>query len=245
MKLDILLPCYKPHVNWEKNIIDAVSNLQKSLGSLGEIHLYITNDGAPDEYYDENVLKKISDAVGGRFYFLKYEKNRGKGYSLRYLVKNADGDLIVYTDGDFPFGYESVAEFFKMLADGNDVVMGRRNRSYKEALTPFRKCLSGGLKLLNQLLCGLPEDIQDTQAGLKGFNRKGRDAFLKTTVETFVFDTEFILLAWNMRLKIAPVDVQLRPDLKLSSMGFKVLFRELLCFARVLWRVRIRKCYKR
>ena len=73
MKLDILLPCYKPHAGWEKNIIDAVANLQKEIGSLGELHLYITNDGASDEYYDEQVLKQISDAMEGRFHFLKYK----------------------------------------------------------------------------------------------------------------------------------------------------------------------------
>lgn len=245
MKFDILLPLYKPHAGWEKNIIDAIRNLQNEIGSMGEIHLCITNDGAPDEFYAPEALQQISDAVNGNFRFLKYEKNRGKGYSLRHLVKHATGDYIVYTDGDFPFGWEAVAGCFRELLAGTDVVMGRRNRSYGEALTPFRKCLSGGLKLLNQLLCGLPEEIQDTQAGIKGFNRKGQEVFLMTTVDSFVFDTEFILLAWSRKLKIVPLDVRLRPGLKLSSMGFKVMFRELWCFAKVLWRVRIRKCYKK
>lgn len=245
MKLDVLLPLYAPRAGWEKNIIDAVVNLQAALGDLGEINLYITNDGAADEYYPQEALQKVSDAVNGRFSFLKYEKNRGKGYCLRHMVKHADGDLIVYTDGDFPFGWESVAEAFRMLAAGNDVVMGRRNRSYGAALTPFRKCLSGGVRLLNRILCGLPEEIQDTQAGLKGFNRRGRDAFLQTTVETFVFDTEFILLAKCMGLKIVPLDVKLSPALKLSSMGFRVLVGELSCFAGIMWRVRVKKCYKK
>ena len=99
--------------------------------------------------------------------------------------------------------------------------------------------------MLNSLLCGLPEEIQDTQAGLKGFNRTGRELFLKTTVKTFVFDTEFILISQQEKVKIVPVDVQLRPGLKLSSMGFRVMFRELWCFLKVLWKVRIKKSYRK
>ena len=245
MKLDILLPLYKPHGDWEKNIINAVTELRKALEPFGEIHVYLTNDGAPEEFYPEESLKRISNAVDGKFAFLKYEKNQGKGYSLRHLVKHADGDYIVYTDGDFPFGWEAVAQCFQTLIAGSDVAMGKRNSSYNKALSPFRKCLSGGLKLLNSLLCGLPRNIQDTQAGIKGFNRAGREAFLKTTVNTFVFDTEFILIAHHSGLKITPVDVKLQPGLKLSAMGLDVLFRELRLFVKVLWQVRVRKSYKK
>ena len=244
MKLDILLPLYKPQGDWENNIINAVTNLKKALAPEGEIHLYITNDGAPDSFYPAESLQRISDAADGKFSFLKYEKNRGKGYSLRHLVSHADGDYMVYTDGDFPFGWEVVAQCFKELIKGSDVVMGRRDNSYGKALSPFRKCLSGGLKLLNIMLCGLPPEIQDTQAGLKGFNRTGRDAFLKTEVDTFVFDTEFILIAHHRGLKISPVPAKIRPGLKLSSMGIRVMFRELLCLAGVLWRVRVKKSYR-
>lgn len=245
MKLNILLPLYAPKVGWEKNIVEAITNLKQELDPSVEMSLFICNDGAADKYYSQEALEQVSNALNGNFQFLKYEKNRGKGYSVRHLVQHADGDYIVYTDGDFPFGWQAVADALKLLTEGSDVVMGRRSRSYKNALSPFRKCLSSGVRILNRVLCGLPSDIQDTQAGMKGFNRKGREAFLQTTVNSFVFDTEFILIAWNKKLKITPLDVQLRPDLRLSSMGFKVLFSELLRFTEVLWRVRIKKCYKK
>ena len=245
MKLDVLLPLYKPHGNWEKNIIEAITALRSSFEGSADIYLYITNDGAPEEYYPAESLQRISDAVDGKFQFLKYEQNHGKGYSLRHLVKHADGDYMVYTDGDFPFGWEAVAQCFRELINGSDVVMGIRNENYGKALTPFRKCLSSGLRMLNTLLCGLPAQLLDTQAGIKGFNRNGRDSFLRTTVDTFVFDTEFILIAWNRKQKITPVPVVLRPGLKLSSMGMKILIQELRCFIKVLWQVRIKKSYQK
>ena len=86
MKLDILLPLYKPQADWEKKIISAVTFLQSALGDQGELNLYLTNDGAPAEYYPPEKLQQISDAVNGRFYFLPYEKNQGKG--KRILKKN-------------------------------------------------------------------------------------------------------------------------------------------------------------
>ena len=241
MKLDLILPLYKPSGNWAELIADAVKNLRSRLSSYGELHLYITNDGAAENFYPPHLLSQINDAADGNLHFLPYANNRGKGYSLRHLLNFADGDFQVYTDGDFPFGWESVAEAFIMLINGADVVMGRRDHSYSSALSPFRKCLSGGLKMLNWVLCGLPSEIQDTQAGLKGFNRRGKELFLRTSVDTFVFDTEFILLAWHCKLQIVPLDIKLRQGLTLSSMGLKVMFRELFCFARVLWKIRIRK----
>ena len=245
MKLDILLPLYAPKGEWAQKITDAIRNLRSDLGDSVEITVYITNDGASEDYYKSEALQQISDAADGKFHFIKYFPNRGKGFSLRHLAKHSTGDFVIYTDGDFPFGWRAVANTYKQLVSGYDVVMGRRNKSYGTVLTPFRKCLSSGVKALNSFLCGLPEEIRDTQAGLKGFNRRGLDVFLMTTVDTFVFDTEFILLAWSNKLKIAPLDVQLAPEVKLSSMGVAVLFRELFCFAKVLWRIRVLKKYKK
>ncbi|MBE6356840.1 MAG: DUF3473 domain-containing protein [Lentisphaerae bacterium] len=244
MKFDILLPLYRPRDGWEEPVCHAVSRIAAALSGKGDVHLYITNDGAPPEYYPQTALDRVNAAVGGNLHFLPYEKNRGKGYSLRHLVQHADGDHIVYTDGDFPFGSEAVIRAFELLAGGADVVMGRRSAEYAEALCASRKMLSGGAKLLNRLLLGLPPELQDTQAGLKGFNRKGRDAFLKTTVDTFIFDTEFILLAKQSRLRIVPFDITIREGLHFSAMGAKVMFRELLHFCRILWQIRICRKYR-
>ena len=82
---------------------------------------------------------------------------------------------------------------------------------------------------------------QETQSGLKGFNAKGRELFLRTKVKTFLFDTEFILLAYREKLKIDVLDIGIRPGIHLSSMGMKVMFRELRCLAGILWRVRFRR----
>ena len=241
-KFDIVLTLYHPPEGWEIPILNAIRNIRQHLGNSNcELHLYLTNDGYPVEYYSKDALDRINQALDGNLHFLPYEQNQGKGYSLRHMIRQTQGDYVVYTDGDFPFGWESVAEAFKLLENGADVVMGKRGQDYSGALCFLRKILSKGTRLLNKILLGLPREFLDTQAGLKGFNRNGKEVFLKTTVKTFVFDTEFILLAWKNSLKIVTLPIQIREGLQLSSMGWNVMFRELKLFLKILWDIRIRK----
>ena len=242
MKLAVLLPLHRPGPEWDSHIADAVGGLRARFPEEKyDLHFFLTNDGAPLELYPPECLEKLNAVSSGKFHFLPYEVNRGKGYSLRHLCTLSDAEYTVYTDGDFPFGWEPVARAFELLLTGSDVVMGRRTREYRKALTPMRRLLSGGVKVLNRLLLGLPRDYQETQSGLKGFNVKGRELFLQTKVKTFLFDTEFILLAYRENLKIDVLDIAIRPGIHLSSMGMKVMFRELRCLAGILWRVRFRR----
>lgn len=244
MRFDVVLPLHRPHDGWEVHILEAITGLLGHFqGQDVDLHFSVTNDGTPLQYFPEEKLKMLSDAADGNFHFLPYPDNHGKGYSLRYMIARTDGDLIVYTDGDFPFGWKPVAEAFERLRNGANVVMGKRGTDYRTVLSPMRKLLSRGTRLLNRILLGLPADLLDTQAGLKGFDRKGKEIFLKTTVDTFVFDTEFILLAWKNKLKIEPLLITIRPGIFLSSMGLRIMFRELMLFLRILWNIRILRRY--
>ena len=91
---------------------------------------------------------------------------------------------------------------------------------------------------MNRFLLNLPVEFLDTQAGLKGFNSKGREMFLKTKVDTFVFDTEFIMLSYRNKLNIKTIPLTLRPGLTFSRMGFRIMFRELFQFLKILMRLR-------
>jgi len=117
--------------------------------------------------------------------------------------------------------------------------MGIRGKEYGEALVPMRRFVSKAVLLMNRILLGIPAKYADTQAGMKGFNAAGKKIFCATTIDSFIFDMEFILLAWRAGLKIETTPLRLRSGLVFSSMSGKTLRRELARFAAMLWRVRI------
>lgn len=237
--LNLILPVYCPKPGWEVHAAENLSALQRACHEAGlPLTVYLVDDGSKGaDNYPEEVLNTLRAAVDD-FHFLSYPSNRGKGYSLRYGVARSGDGICIYTDYDFPFGHDSILPAYLLLEDEAEVVMGVRDHHYPACLPPFRRILSGGMHTVNGLLLGLPPRHHDTQAGLKGFRGRGKHAFLMTGVDTFLFDTEFILIAWRNRLKIATVPLKLRDGLHFSRMGFKVMFRELAALARIMWRCR-------
>lgn len=235
---EIILPLYRPKNGWVDHVLEGISELRRYFAGRADVCFTIVNDGSDLSFFPEETLARIREAAGN-FRFHTYSPNRGKGYSLRYAVSRSDADLILYTDGDFPFGWQGIADAFEKLKNGADVVMGIRSAAYGQALSPGRKRISSAVRTMNRLMLGLPDRCLDTQAGLKGFNRRGRTAFLAAKTETFLFDTEFILIAWRHRLAIETVPLSLRSGLHFSRMGMAVLIRELFHFARILLENRV------
>ena len=234
MKTDLILPFYKPHEGWLEHILDSLKPLKQELNKRGSsLRVILANDGSPASCYPPEAQDAIR-AAADEFVFSTYDVNHGKGYCLRHAIEKADGDVQVYTDGDFPFGWECILAAFERLTDGADVVMGVRGTDYGRALHPLRKTISKGVRRLNRFLLGMPEQYLDTQAGMKGFRGEGRRAFLDTTVDTFLFDTEFILLARDRGLRIDTIPLKLREGLSFSKMGWRILFRELRHFLRIM-----------
>lgn len=241
LTVEVILPLYRPKSGWNAHVLEGVEGLRRFFDGRAEVQFTIVNDGSDLSYFPEGLLAEIGKQAGN-FRFYTYTPNRGKGYSLRYAVSRSKADLILYTDGDFPFGWHGIADAFEKLANGADTVMGIRSSAYGKALSPGRRCISSVVRIMNRLILGLPDRYLDTQAGLKGFNRRGKQAFLAAKAETFLFDTEFILIAWRSGLAIETIPLSLRSGLHFSRMGTKVLARELFQFARILWENRVRKC---
>ena len=237
---DLILPVYRPKPGWELNSAKHLAAIQQTCREADiPLTVYLVNDGSEEkEYFSPAVLDTFRAAVD-RFRFLSYMPTGGKGYALRYGVSHSGGDIQIYTDCDFPFGAESILDAYRLLDKGTEVVMGLRPGNYTAGLKPFRRILSLGIRCMNRLLLGLPSRYLDAQAGLKGFRGKGKHAFLMTEINTYLFDTEFILIAWRNHLKIDVVPLQLRENLDFSRMGFKVLFCELCALARIFWNCRI------
>ena len=103
ISLDLILPFYHPKGEWCERVVESVHTLRRYFDEKKiEFQLILANDGSNLNDYPQEKLDRIRDAAGN-FQFLTYPRNRGKGYCLRFAVKQAKGDFQIYTDGDFPF----------------------------------------------------------------------------------------------------------------------------------------------
>lgn len=222
-EFDVILPCYNPSKGWEKVVVDNYMDISQRLPEV-KINLILVNDGSLRGFTEESVCY-IKEKTGN-VKVVSYAVNRGKGYAVREGVKNSTSDDIIYSDYDFPYTTDSFVKVVKALSGGADVVIAIRGvLSYQYRLPLFRKILSFGSHLINIIVFRIK--VRDTQGGLKGIGKASKPIFLSTTIDTFLFDTQFIYKATHAKnIRIETVKASIKPGITISSMGFKTMTRE-------------------
>lgn len=228
--LDIVLPCYNPIPNWAQNLVNNVNSLHKRLPDT-TLHLYLVNDGSSRGVSEEDLVF-LRESLPF-FHYIHYQQNEGKGHALREGVKETKHEFCIYTDIDFPYTEESFLKVYEALVSHEaDIVVGIRDEEYYANVPPTRVRISKTLRFFAKKMLSLP--VNDTQAGLKGFNRKGRAAFLKTTIDRYLFDLEFLFEANKIKsLRIKGLKVTLRPGIIFSKMNSKILLEEGYSFGKI------------
>ena len=165
MRLDILIPVYEPIDGWAEDLIVQYRILLSRLPESVKTQLIIVNDGSKKNIEkDGDYIKSIIPET----LWISYPENHGKGYALREAARHSDGDIIMYTDYDFPYTFGSMARMIeKLLTSEADAVVGNRDDSYYAHISPRRRRISIFLKSVNRILFSLPTN--DTQCGLKAF----------------------------------------------------------------------------
>ncbi|MEY2941155.1 MAG: hypothetical protein RJA67_840 [Bacteroidota bacterium] len=200
------------------------------------IHTYLVNDGSKSGIRQEDI-QLLEREIGG-FTYIDSEVNQGKGGALRDAVRQTTGKWVIYTDADYPYIMANAVEMFRLLStDAADVVVGVRDEQYYDQLPLGRKIFSLSLKVMNYLF--FPQlKVKDTQSGLKGFNQKGKEVFLKTRIPAFLFDMEFLVLASKRPdIRIQWIYVQAREGIVFSTMRAKTILTELFNFISILFRI--------
>jgi glycosyltransferase involved in cell wall biosynthesis len=229
-QLSIVLPCYNPPLGWAGVVLEAIDSIEKNIGQ--ELELIIVNDGSSRNAGKEDFDLIIAHHKDTRV--IEHVENKGKGQALRTGVSEAKGSIIIFTDIDFPYTEKSFLDVYKILQSGVQVVLGHRNKDYYQHTPTGRKIISKILRFSLKSLLRLPTD--DSQCGIKGFNREGREIFLKTTIDRFLFDLEFIKLVAKRKLTVQNVDVQLKPNVVFSKVNIKILAKESANFIKILFR---------
>ncbi len=231
--LDLVLPCYNPPANWDRNVIASIEKIRAMIPGT-RLNLILVNDGSVKGISDREI-SILKEEIPGLFY-IALLSNTGKGHALRAGVRESKGDFCVYTDIDFPYREEDLVKVFRALQHtSGDVAAGVRDDQYYQNVPPFRVMISRFLKFLIKSLLKL--EITDTQCGLKGFNSRGKELFLQTQTDRYLFDLEFIMKSSrDPSITLNPVPVKLKPDIVFSRMNPKVLLVESLNFLRLMFR---------
>lgn len=230
-RIDIVLPVYKPLPGWEEMVLQRMISLQQRLPA-DTISLIIVNDGT-EGLESSASWQELAEKIPG-ILLTGYPENRGKGYALRFGVKQATGDFILYTDVDWPYTEDSMVHIISALRQGADAAIGVRDARYYRHLPAARRLISKALRRFNRLLLKLKVD--DTQAGLKGFHPSLAGVFTGTSIDRYLFDLEFVYQLSHIRhLRIVACPVALREGIRFSTMNRKILWQEARNFLRI-WR---------
>ncbi len=232
MSVSLVLPCYNPPKDWEQN----VCNSYRSFCGLAGVDagLVVVLDGTGSTVSDQ-ALSFLSRNIDN-LQIVKYEKNMGKGYALRKGVEVAKGDIIIYTDIDFPYAMSSMLEVYKGLNNNEfDVAVGVKDDAYYAHVPFVRRIISQFLRLLIRLFLAMP--VTDTQCGLKGFRRPVAGLFLQTTIDRYLFDLEFIRYCFkSKKFRVKAVKVSLNENVRFRRMDYRILLPEMINFFRLLFK---------
>ena len=211
-------------------------------GSQRSTEVLVVDDGSKDKTAD--VAASYADRIPN-LRVLKNGENRGKGYSVRHGMREAKGEVVLFTDADLSAPIE---EADKLLAamDRYDVAIGSRamDRSLiKVHESAFREFAGIIFNKIVRIVLRLP--FVDTQCGFKAFRRERcRIIFEQQRIERFGFDPELLYLARHHGLKSLemPVRWSHSPATKINMMRDSI--QMFLDVFTIRWNA-LRGCYPR
>lgn len=240
--LSVIIPFYKQEKTVRKNIEHIISVLETTPYTFEIIPVV---DGTQlDATLQE--AKRVRDT---RVLPTGYEENRGKGFAVRYGMKQATGQIVTFLDGGMdidPQGIVMLLEHMKWYEA--DIIIGSKLHAASLVQYPWqRRVLTYGYYMLVKLLFGLR--VRDTQTGLKAFKRSVLEKVLpRLLVKQFAFDIEILAVANRLGFKKiydAPVRVDL--DFKDSSIeifGKNGVFPMLLDTMAIWYRLNVLRYYE-
>lgn len=229
----LLIPTYNPPEGWEVNLFERYKMFRDSVKN--DFIVVLINDGSKVDI--DLGVKFLKEKMGESFHYLTYENNLGKGCALKYGASSILAKNYIFTDIDLPYSIESMQNVWNTMLQTEGIVTGHRALDYYTDLSPLRTFLSKGLKVLNKIILNLP--VNDTQCGLKAFDKDVRDLLIQCKTDRFLIDLELLLATNKAGYQITPVKVELRKDITFSTFNSSVLLKEIHNFIKLVWKYRL------
>jgi dolichyl-phosphate beta-glucosyltransferase len=199
----IVLPAY----NESERIAATIERIFAFAAQRGwQTEIIVVNDGSRDDTA-EVVRRCAATRPGVRL--LQNPGNRGKGYSVRHGMLQAQGEVLLFSDADLSSPIAEAEKLFAAIAAGADIAIGSRWLKTELQLRRqplYRQLLGRVFNLALRLILGL--QFEDTQCGFKAFSRHAaRALFPLQKIERWGFDPELLYLAERLHLRVEEVPV--------------------------------------
>ncbi len=232
MMVSIVLPCYNPAPGWEQIVCSSYNAFCVDAGEQAELVLVLDGHSVAVTAESKAYIKKNIPGLK----LVEYQQNKGKGYAIRQGVAVATGDIIIYTDIDFPYSPGSLHTIYQTLKNNEaDVAVGVKDPAYYAQVPAMRRIISKYLRVLIKTFLSMP--ITDTQCGLKGFKKEVTSLFLQTTIDRYLFDLEFVRNCFrSKKYRVKAIPVVLNEHVHFRKMNYSILLPEMLNFIRLLFK---------
>jgi dolichyl-phosphate beta-glucosyltransferase len=171
-----------------------------------QTEIIVVNDGSTDDTVE--VVRRCAATRPG-LRLLQNPGNRGKGYSVRHGILQAQGEILLFSDADLSSPIAEAEKLFAAIAAGADIAIGSRWLKTELQLRrqPLYRQIYGRIfNLALRLILGL--QFKDTQCGFKAFTRRAAHAlFPLQKIERWGFDPELLYLAKRLHLRVEEVPV--------------------------------------
>jgi glycosyltransferase involved in cell wall biosynthesis len=201
--LSIVIPAYNEGARIE-------SALERVLACVAErrwnAEVLVVDDGSSDSTAE--IVRRWM-RTHPNLHLIHNDGNRGKGFSVRNGLLQAQGSIVMFTDADLSSPIEEAELLFAALNEGADVAIGSRwlDKQRQTIHQPlYRRFFGRCFNWVTRKVMGLP--YKDTQCGFKAFKHSAAQVIFRLqTIERWGFDPEILFIARKLGYKVVEVPV--------------------------------------
>lgn len=190
----VLLPAYNPNIM----MLTTLKELTKE--GFG---ILVVNDGSAKEFSELFVEAEKYAVV------LSYEKNRGKGYALKYGMQRIpeyfpEAKRFITADADGQHSTEDIVNIREKMRAGDDFILGTRDFVGN---TPLRSRVGNSMsRFVFAVSTGYY--LSDNQSGLRGFDMCHIPWMTKVKGDRYEYEMNVLICAVKQRIKIRTVPIK-------------------------------------
>ncbi len=233
MKISLVIPAY----NESEGVAKTAAAVRPVIAFLREKHeteIVFVNDGSKD---DTEAQLQAAFAGDSSVRVVSHERNRGLGAAIRTGFAHATGDIVITTDFDGTYAFNTIPQLLaKLLAENVDIVTASpyHPKGRVEGVPRYRLLFSYGASFLYRVL--VRWDIYCWTALFRAYRRPVLDSITFES-DDFLAGTELLVKAIRAGYKVAefPTTLHVRTFGQSSIKIARVTKAHLKFQARLLW----------